>query len=133
MRNVHSSWMSYLFLTVLISFWQWPGLKIDPGVIFQRWILSQKELNVMKIDPHRGLLIIKPVQNSTANMLLHAILQVSIVWNSFLNLLDRCTNYKFPWDNYLLASHLSVRVYVSSSFRNLQPHLSQVLNTPQTL
>jgi hypothetical protein len=47
-----------------------PGWKLTRGVIFQRWILRPEVLNLdptpLRIEPGRGILIIYPVQNSTA-------------------------------------------------------------------
>lgn len=47
------------------------GSKLTREFIFQRCILKPKVLNEdhspLKIDPHRGVLIMKPVLNSTAN------------------------------------------------------------------
>jgi hypothetical protein len=47
-----------------------PGWKLTRGVISQRWILRPGVLNLeptpLRIEPGRGILMINPVQNSTA-------------------------------------------------------------------
>jgi hypothetical protein len=82
-----------------------PGWKLTWGVTFQRWKLRQEVWNLdpspLRIEPRRGILIINPVQNSTA--LKHVIstpMFYSIkIWSSFRVLPLRLLFVYFAFDS----------------------------------
>lgn len=69
--NKHSESIAYIHVPYKCNEEFCSGLKIDPEVIFQHEISRPKMLNKdpspLKIDPHRRILVMTPVLNSTAN------------------------------------------------------------------
>lgn len=62
--NKHSERIAYIHVPYHCNEEFCPGLIIDPEVIFQHEIFRPKMLNK---DTHRGILVVTPVLNSTAN------------------------------------------------------------------